>query len=832
VRTPNALEAKQRHLQHGETIFQGMRRKLFLSLIAVGLFVAGFGLATFPALADLRVITITLKGGQKVTTTVDVPPNTPLDQIKLPEITAPIAGIEEAGSTTSDKGSTPKSDSPPSDQPTTKHESSKHEGIGKSEAQPQSEPRKKPKPTSGIRRSDGVPTNANPALSVNLPSPAPLGVPNFIISKFRIPPFLLPIYQAAGVQYGIRWEVLAAINEIETDYGRNLNVSSAGAVGWMQFLPSSWRTYGVDANQDGQKDPYNPVDAIFAAGRYLRAAAGDSNVRRAIFAYNHADWYVDSVLMRARLIAGMPADVIGSVTGMTQGHFPVHAQARYADDLRERDAHRLGHKVRRAHNAAKLVESNDKRRSINIYSRRGAPVIAVNDGVIKKLGRSRRLGRYVVLQDVYGNRYTYAHLGSISKRYPVPKRSDDQGAARDEFRAAREATAASQPSAAHRSRLPKPTAPASAGRQLATADKSGTSAYQPTARNTASPVKKERLFADPARSGNKSIAEETGQLTQAQLGKAGFQVFRVYFSRVFRLSPNDVKLKRLRKGAKVIGGTVLGQIGKLKKGPGSRLAPHLNFSIRPAGRGAPRIDPKPILDGWRLLEATALYRAAGRNPFFGPNAERPTTGQILLMSKESLERRVLADSHIDIYPCGRDDIRSGEIDRRVLATLEFLTAWGLDPTVSSLKCGHSYYTASGNVSEHSSGNAVDIAKINGIPILDHQGPGSITEFTIRRLLTLQGTAQPHQIISLMNLGGPSFEQADHYDHIHVGFHPLFGPNGKLGRAARRLLSNNQWDNLVARLGDIRNPIVRTRPSKYSIKVKHRRHRASRAHRGD
>ena len=99
-----------------------------------------------------------------------------------------------------------------------------------------------------------------------------LGVPNFVIRKFRVPVFLLPIYQAAGIQYGVRWEVLAAINEIETDYGRNLNVSSAGALGWMQFIPSSWRAYGVDANKDGKKDPYNPVDAIFAAGRYLKAA--------------------------------------------------------------------------------------------------------------------------------------------------------------------------------------------------------------------------------------------------------------------------------------------------------------------------------------------------------------------------------------------------------------------------------------------------------------------------------------------------------------------------------------------------------------------------------
>jgi hypothetical protein len=166
----------------------------------------------------------------------------------------------------------------------------------------------------------------------------------------------------------------------------------------------------------------------------------------------------------------------------------------------------------------------------------------------------------------------------------------------------------------------------------------------------------------------------------------------------------------------------------------------------------------------------------------------------------------------------------------VLATLEFLAASGLHPTVTSLKCGHSHYTKSGNVSHHSSGNAVDIAKINGVPILGHQGEGSVTEFTVRRLLALQGVMRPTQIISLLDMGPPTFAMADHADHIHVGFEPLFGPNAKLGRAARRLLSNNQWDRLVARLGSIENPIVRNQPSKYSIKVK--RHRASRAHKGE
>ena len=61
----------------------------------------------------------------------------------------------------------------------------------------------------------------------------------------------------------------------------------------MQFMPATWKQYGVDANQDGVKDPFNPVDAIFAAARYLKAAGAGTDLRKGIFAYNHADWYVD-----------------------------------------------------------------------------------------------------------------------------------------------------------------------------------------------------------------------------------------------------------------------------------------------------------------------------------------------------------------------------------------------------------------------------------------------------------------------------------------------------------------------------------------------------------
>ncbi len=230
---------------------------------------------------------------------------------------------------------------------------------------------KRKKAADGIRNPDGSPTPSNPGFMDALPGPSTAsGVPNFVIRKFRVPVFLLPIYQAAGIQYGVRWEVLAAINEIETDYGRNLNVSSAGALGWMQFIPSSWRAYGVDANKDGKKDPYNPVDAIFAAARYLKAAGYEQDVRRSIFAYNHADWYVDSVMLRARLISGVPADLVGSLTGLTEGRFPVAARARYADDLQEAEATK---RVKRGQNAANVVESKDNRENIDIFAKQGAP---------------------------------------------------------------------------------------------------------------------------------------------------------------------------------------------------------------------------------------------------------------------------------------------------------------------------------------------------------------------------------------------------------------------------------------------------------------------------
>ena len=181
---------------------------------------------------------------------------------------------------------------------------------------------------------------------------------------------------------------------------------------------------------------------------------------------------------------------------------------------------------------------------------------------------------------------------------------------------------------------------------------------------------------------------------------------------------------------------------------------------------------------------------------------------------------MLADPRIEIYGCGREDVQLGQIDRRVLATLAFLSASGFKPTVTSLRCGHSFYTSSGNVSHHSSGNAVDVAKINGIPILGHQGSGSITDIVVQRLTTLQGLMRPAQIISLMEFDGAdnTFAMGDHADHIHVGFQPLYGTNRRAAREIDATLRPDQWIKLVDRLNQIDEPVVAAEPSDAALRV--------------
>jgi hypothetical protein len=823
-----------------------MKKRLLYAATAAALLAGLLAIFSLTAGAQLRTFLVRLPTGAVIKVTVDAPPGIPMGSVPgLPG--TPISEVgsgapaPQGGSSPSSPSSSPSgSPSPggsrggdakagsdgsspsgrssgPASEGDTGQGRSHGDKTGSGNASPEV---KVPKHDRGkdrgpreqshtpLRNPDGSPTRHNPTFFDALPTPnTATSVPNFVIRQFHVPIFLLPIYQAAGNQYGIRWEILAAINEIETDYGRNLSVSTAGALGWMQFIPSSWQMYGVDANGDKKKDPYNPVDAIFAAANYLKAAGGQKDIRKAIFAYNHAGWYVDSVMLRAKLIAGVPGDLVGSLTGLTEGRFPVAAHARYADDAAE--AALKARKVKAGGNAANLVQDAAGRKSVDIFASEGAPVIATGDGVVKKIGRSKSRGQYLVLQDVYGNRYTYNGLGSVSRVYPVPKvdyKTGGSGAA----------SANTDDESA-----PKPQVPASAGRQLPADAKPSQAAPVDTV-SSSHLVVKPRIFAHPWRQGAKrggSLEQVFNEVTTTK----GYSSYSALFSHVIGLNAKNAALKPLRKGAHVVAGTLLGQVGKPVPGKAS----HLNFEIRPAGKGAPSIDPKPILDGWKLLESTAIYHANGKNALYGNTA---SIGQILLLPKPLLEERVLHDPRVEIYQGGRNDIKTSQIDRRVLATLEFLAESGLRPSVSCLKSGHAQMTTSGNVSEHWSGNAVDISSINGIPIIGHQDKGGITEQSVRRLMTLQGTMRPHQIISLLDFGANTLHMADHADHIHVGFQPLFGDNTKLGKQAAVVLKPGQWSDLIARLSKLKNPVVPTKTSKYALPAGTKR--SSGAHGGE
>jgi hypothetical protein len=728
-------------------------------------------------------------------TAAEPPPSTTPATIPAPTVTAPnVSGQSAQGSTPSGKGA--------------------HGGRSRAGAHGQSSPKapkgktggSAAKPKRGKRAPK--PSALTPPLPLSLSSSI-AGVPGFFIESFRIPPFLLPIFQAAGTAYGVPWQVLAAINEVETDYGRDLSVSSAGAEGWMQFLPSSWESYGVDANGDGFKDPYNPADAIFAAARYLRAAGAATDVRGAIFSYNHSQAYVESVMLRAKLLGGTPDQLLGAITGLTEARFPVHSKAHFSDGFITAPSGSKGGEIA----------------GTTIYSEAGAPVIAVQDGQVVQIGDDPELGHFISLRDAYGNTYTYAKLGSVAELYPVLRPHEGAGSSQ---KSAQQAEGPDEP---------KPTAPASAGTHTdagAPADEgAGLSALSlgtPSGLDSAAPGSAEASTqpASPPATPAPATADgtpATGAAGSAEAGAAPDTAAATASPpaaasgeatpRVFRDGPNDVYLHELHEGVRVIAGTVLGHVGDGGGTAGEGTEAHMFFQIRPAGVGAPLIDPKPILDGWVQLENSSIFRAKGETPF---STSGPTPGQVLLESKEQLEQQVLSSQDIDLYPCGRQDIQTGQIDRRVLATLEFLAVSGLKPTVSALKCGHSELTAEGNVSEHSTGDAVDISEINGIPIAGHQGQGSITDTTIRKLLTLQGSMKPHQIISLMSYPGTdnTLAKADHYNHIHVGFRPF--AQASLVGSLTSSITPAQWIKLIARLGEIPDPAVANGPSAAAIPV--------------
>jgi membrane-bound lytic murein transglycosylase B len=164
-------------------------------------------------------------------------------------------------------------------------------------------------PTPEAEPDDGAETAPTPSEVFEVPM-----IPSSSCATSGVPPVLIPIYNRAAAAYGLGPQgaaILASINGIESAFGTNMGPSSAGAIGWMQFLPSTWETWGVDANGDGVRDPYNPEDAIYGAARYLNASGMPADTYNAIYAYNHADWYVAEVLANASCYGALGGGVSG-----------------------------------------------------------------------------------------------------------------------------------------------------------------------------------------------------------------------------------------------------------------------------------------------------------------------------------------------------------------------------------------------------------------------------------------------------------------------------------------------------------------------------------------
>jgi hypothetical protein len=610
---------------------------------------------------------------------------------------------------------------------------------------------------------------------------------------YRIPLFLLPIYQAAAAQYGVPWQILAAINEIETDYGTDLSISSAGAEGWMQFMPSTWLEWGVDALNAGYADPYNPVDAIFAAARYLSAAGAAQNLDTAIFAYNHSEAYVSSVLLRAQLIASYPDQVIATLTGLVDDGLPVTGRLMgweppaagatlpsSSSATAGATATTQGASSTSGTTSAGTTSSSATPGSspapppgsvgsatatvasgpqfATLISEPNADAVAVQDGVVVKLGQTRKLGNYVQLRDVYGDIFTYAGLGSVAHSYTISPTEAAEDAA-------------------------KPADPPGGA---------------PTSSASATVTGKVRAFAHP---GNPDALVATHAKTS-------------------RKSASDSRVRPLRPGAIVAQGTVLGSVNTAV---GAQQG-SIRFAIQPVGDAA-TIDPTAILSSWNQLHA-ALHPQGVKGT---PSLRGATASGALVMSKPALEREVLSDPGIAMSACSRQEVAGGKIDKRALAVLAYLSRNGLKPTVGTLPCGNGAYAESGYVYPGHSGDAIAIVAINGIPIAGHQGARSITDTTVRTLLALPRKFSPARIVSLMQYPSApnTVARADHSGYIEVVFALAAKHQSAGSKAARAALARSsagvigelnatQWEQLISRAAALPAPNVATKPSSRAI----------------
>jgi hypothetical protein len=260
---------------------------------------------------------------------------------------------------------------------------------------------------------------------------------------------------------------------------------------------------------------------------------------------------------------------------------------------------------------------------------------------------------------------------------------------------------------------------------------------------------------------------------------------------------------------------------------------HLRFSVQPAGDSG-SIDPRPVLANWKELdEALHPQGAKAKTALLGA-----TASDVFLLAKSQLELAVLSDPGIKLDARARHEISSGAIDRRVLAVLAFMSRSGLKPTVQALHRGPKLSIAARRGAEADTGGAVDISAVNGIPIAGHEGAGSITDSTIRTLLTLQGEFVPSRIVSLMRYpdAANTLATTAHPDAIQIDFQPAAAALASTPKAAAKAaraaaagktapsqlagatsLSLTQWNELLTRVGAIPAPKLAAKPTSAAIR---------------
>ncbi len=668
---------------------------------------------------------------------------------------------------------------------------------------------------------------------------------------YRIPLYLLPIYQAAAVQYGVPWPVLAAINEVETNFGTDLSVSTAGAVGWMQFMPETWLQYGVDAVNAGYADPYNPVDAIFAAARYLHAAGASNNLRAAILAYNHSEAYVESVLLRARLFASYPPSVIATLTGLTEGSLPVRGAKLSptsiipqgalaptptgassatagatpltpgATGASAKAAAALPGSTPAPSPAASAASAEGALNAVappsqlsELLARRGAPVVAVEDGRIVGIGHSHKLGRYLVLRDTYGDLFTYAALGSIAPDYrlskpvqvQVPKGALQSGESASDPTPKQAASSGRQlPVTLHVAKKKTPTSAKTASAASDSTEEARTSSEV----SSGVQAGKVRVFAHPD---NPDAAAAARLLAARSVGA--------------KVADGLMKLGR---GSVVAQGTVLGHLGTSGESPKASL----RFAIRPAGAQS-AIDPRPILENWRQL-GIVLHPQGAKD---GPVLAGATASDAFLLSRAELDSAVLADPDIKLGRCDREQVAAGKVGSQALALLVFLSRSGLKPTVGELRCGNTERTAKGIVATtFPAPNTIYLTAINGVPVAGHQGAGTITDITIRTLLTLQHKFAPKRIVSLMRYPGAlsTVAASDYSAYIKIELAKparaktskkagaktahAAGTSATVPLVANPVLNTLEWQRLMTQLSTLQTPKLSRKPSASAIRDK-------------